>query len=114
MPPRVKTRGYVRPRPSCWGGRGAVPCLALAFLVAGCAVPIPVVGPLAVAPAWWLSLGSSPVLAFAPDWWSLHVAAVVAAVVHSVLLGVGHYVVLLLGRPLVLVKLKEKITHEQD
>jgi hypothetical protein len=69
-------------------------------------------------PAWWLSLGSSPVFAFAPDWWSLRVAAVmgggVAVVVRSVLLGVGHSVVLLVERSLVLVKLKEKITHERD
>jgi hypothetical protein len=37
-----------------------------------------------------------------------------AVVVCSVLLGVGHSVVLLVERSLVLIKLKEKITHEQD
>jgi hypothetical protein len=98
---------------------GAVPCLAVPH--APChqlCHPHPIVSCLAVTPAWWLSLGSSPALVFALDWWSLHIAAVmgdgVSVVVHSVLLGVGHYLVLLVERSLVLVKLKEKITHEWD
>ena len=92
---------------------GAVPCLAIPHVPRHWLChPHPVVSCLTVAPAWWLSLGSSPALEFTPDWWSLCIAAImsdgVSVVVHSVLLGVGHSVVLLIERLLVLVKLKQK------
>jgi hypothetical protein len=93
--------GYVCPWPSCQGG----PLLCCPSCSSSLAVlsPHPAISPLAVTPAWWLSLSFS------------HFVLLLSWVVVLLSLFIlCHSVVLLMGRSLVLIKLKEKITHKQD